>query len=102
MHTADYISGHADQKDRNRTIQSLKRFHLRLLFSTDLTSRGVDAINVDLVVNFDVPMDRETYLHRLGRAGRYGTHGVAVNMAAASQDANSGEEFRRLQNFIHM
>ncbi len=50
----------------------LQRLECRVLVSTDVTSRGIDAEHVNLVVNVDVPYDHHTYLHRIGRAGRFG------------------------------
>lgn len=46
------------------------------------TARGIDAENVNLIINLDVPTDFKTYLHRIGRAGRYGTHGAAITLAS--------------------
>ncbi|XP_013408807.1 uncharacterized protein LOC106172574 [Lingula anatina] len=72
------ISGSQDQQSRMEAMDKLKKFHCRVLISTDLTSRGIDAERVNLVINLDLPRDHETYLHRIGRAGRYGSYGVAV------------------------
>ena len=74
------------------SINSLKQFRCRVLFSTDLTARGIDARNVNLVINADVAWDADTHLHRTGRAGRYGTKGVTVTVAA-----EEGEEYERLR-----
>ena len=67
-----FISGSQDQQRRLTAMAKLKKHHCRVLVSTDLTSRGIDAENVNLVVNMDIPYDHETYLHRVGRAGRFG------------------------------
>nr|XP_036861303.1 probable ATP-dependent RNA helicase DDX20 [Manis javanica] len=69
---AECISGNMNQSQRLDAIAKLKQFHCRVLISTDLTSRGIDAERVNLVVNLDVPLDWETYMHRIGRAGRFG------------------------------
>ena len=66
------ITAGMDQKDRLVAINKLKDFQCRVLVSTDLTCRGIDAEFVDLVINFDVPNCYETYLHRIGRGGRFG------------------------------
>ncbi|GAB1598876.1 probable ATP-dependent RNA helicase ddx10 [Argonauta hians] len=76
------IAGSLDQKERNEAMASLKSFQCRVLVSTDLTSRGIDAENVNLVINLDLPKNPRVYLHRIGRAGRYGSHGVAVTLVA--------------------
>ena len=51
----------------------------RLLVATDLFGRGIDIERVNLVINYDFPIDRDSYLHRVGRAGRFGTKGLAIN-----------------------
>nr|CAI5823280.1 unnamed protein product [Callosobruchus analis] len=73
---------HAGQKQPERlaAMEKFKSFKCRILASTDLTARGIDAANVDLVINFDVPSDAMTYLHRMGRAGRYGSTGACINI----------------------
>ena len=83
------------QVSRLFSINSLKQFRCRVLFSTDLTARGIDARNVNLVVNADVAWDADTHLHRTGRAGRYGTKGVTVTVAA------EGEEYERLRKVAY-
>ena len=67
------ISVGLDQEQRLRVLSSLKQFQTRILVTTDLTARGIDASNVTLVVNYDVPWNSTTFLHRSGRAGRYGS-----------------------------
>ncbi|XP_078001496.1 uncharacterized protein LOC144453987 [Glandiceps talaboti] len=81
-----YISGSQDQTHRLQAMAMLKKFQCRVLISTDLTARGIDAERVNLVVNLDVPYDAKTYLHRIGRAGRFGTQGIAVTYAASGQE----------------
>ena len=61
---------YAEWKPAFALIAALRDIYCRVLISTDLTSRGIDAQNVDMVINMDVPHDWETYLHRIGRAGR--------------------------------
>jgi hypothetical protein len=61
--------------------------------STDLTARGIDAENVNLIINLDIPHSGATYLHRIGRAGRYGSHGVSVSLVA---DGKELTQFRRM------
>ncbi len=56
------------------------------------TARGIDAQNVDLIVNMDLPSDTETYLHRIGRAGRYGAEGVAISLVSEKEEASRFEE----------
>lgn len=74
-----YISGDMTQKDREQNLNNFKSGNARILLSTDLLSRGIDIQQLSLVINFDIPRDKETYIHRIGRSGRYGRKGVAIN-----------------------
>uniref|UniRef100_A0A8C2PCU9 Probable ATP-dependent RNA helicase DDX20 n=1 Tax=Capra hircus TaxID=9925 RepID=A0A8C2PCU9_CAPHI len=85
---AEYISGNMNQNQRLDAMAKLKQFHCRVLISTDLTSRGIDAEKVNLVVNLDVPLDWETYMHRIGRAGRFGTLGLTVTYCCRGEEEN--------------
>ncbi|XP_048951315.1 probable ATP-dependent RNA helicase DDX20 [Canis lupus dingo] len=83
---AECISGNMNQNQRLDAMAKLKHFHCRVLISTDLTSRGIDAEKVNLVVNLDVPLDWETYMHRIGRAGRFGTLGLTVTYCCRGEE----------------
>lgn len=82
------------QSKRLKIMKSLKNFQCRILLSTDLTARGIDAANVDLIINYDVPFEVTTYLHRMGRAGRYGSRGLCVTIAGHNT------EVIKLQSFL--
>ncbi|XP_051891048.1 probable ATP-dependent RNA helicase DDX20 [Pristis pectinata] len=82
------ISGSMNQNQRLEAMSKLKQFKCRVLISTDLTSRGIDAEKVNLVVNLDIPQDWETYMHRIGRAGRFGTQGIAVTYCCRGEEEN--------------
>ncbi|XP_063065586.1 probable ATP-dependent RNA helicase DDX20 [Engraulis encrasicolus] len=82
------ISSSLTQEQRLDAMSKLKTYQCRVLISTDLTSRGIDAEKVNLVVNLDVPQDWETYMHRIGRAGRFGTHGLAVTYCCHGEEEN--------------
>ncbi|NXU97836.1 DDX20 helicase, partial [Cettia cetti] len=86
---AECISGNMNQNQRLDAMAKLKQFHCRVLISTDLTSRGIDAEKVNLVINLDVPLDWETYMHRIGRAGRFGTLGLAVTFCCRGEEENT-------------
>lgn len=89
-----FISGLQKQEKRLEAIKDLKTFKCRILTSTDLTARGIDAANVDLVINYDIPVDIMTYLHRMGRAGRYGSKGLCVTLAC------KGKQMQQIQNYL--
>ncbi|NWV82249.1 DDX20 helicase, partial [Dasyornis broadbenti] len=86
---AECISGNMNQNQRLDAMAKLKQFHCRVLISTDLTSRGIDAERVNLVINLDVPLDWETYMHRIGRAGRFGTLGLSVTYCCRGEEENT-------------
>ncbi|CAH8530802.1 unnamed protein product [Schistosoma rodhaini] len=73
-----YISSSLEQSERFRAFNKLRTFQCRVLITTDLTSRGIDAENVNLVISLEVPWEHETYVHRVGRAGRFGSYGASV------------------------
>ena len=68
------------QKERQNVMRDFRSGKSRILISTDVLSRGIDVQQVSLVINYDVPRDTDTYLHRIGRSGRYGRKGVAINL----------------------
>ena len=65
--------------DRNQSFSDFKDGKSRVLISSDVTARGIDIQQVSVVINFDVPNSKHTYLHRIGRGGRYGRKGLAIN-----------------------
>lgn len=75
-----YIHAKMKQEDRNRVFHEFRNGATRHLVSSDLFTRGIDIQSVNVVVNFDFPKTSETYLHRIGRSGRFGHLGVAINL----------------------
>jgi translation initiation factor 4A len=73
------IHGSMDKSEREDVIRSFKTGNYRILVSSDLISRGLDVQQVSVVVNFDIPRDVHSYLHRIGRSGRWGRNGIAIN-----------------------
>jgi translation initiation factor 4A len=67
------------QADRERIMRELRTGSSRVLVSTDLLGRGIDIQQVNLIINYDLPTQKEKYIHRIGRAGRFGRRGVAIN-----------------------
>lgn len=83
---SEVITGAQDQPTRIKVLNKLKEFKCRILLSTDLMARGIDADNVNLVINLDIPHDPSLYLHRIGRAGRFGSHGIAFTFVSSEKD----------------
>lgn len=73
-----YMSGSIEQRHRIKAMDAMRRSNARVLVCTDLVARGMDFPNCDLVVHLDMPRIISTYLHRVGRAGRYGAVGLSV------------------------
>jgi ATP-dependent RNA helicase len=68
-----------EQKERDEIMKQFREGQSRVLISTDVWARGLDVPQVSLVINYDLPNNRELYIHRIGRSGRYGRKGVAIN-----------------------
>ena len=81
------IHGEMQQKERQNVMKQFRNGDFRILVSTDITARGIDVQQVSLVINYDVPKDPNTYIHRIGRSGRYGRKGVAINFALNSDQS---------------
>lgn len=65
-----YLNGDLDMRHRTRTLRSFKDGSCNILITTDVAARGLNMDNVELVINFDVPREAESYIHRIGRTGR--------------------------------
>ena len=77
-HRAAALSGEMAQAQRERIIEQLKSGHLNIIVATDVAARGLDVPRVTHVINYDLPRDREAYVHRIGRTGRAGRSGEAI------------------------
>jgi translation initiation factor 4A len=82
-----FIYAEMDQKERNKNMKDFRDGKYKILISTDLTARGIDIQQVSLVINYDVPMKRETYIHRIGRSGRMGRKGIALSFVTEREKA---------------
>lgn len=78
-HAVECIHGDMHQNDRNKIMESFREGKLRILITTDIIARGIDVQQVSIVINYDIPRFREVYIHRIGRSGRYGRKGTAIN-----------------------
>jgi translation initiation factor 4A len=83
MHQRDFtvssMHGDMEQKEREVIMREFRSGSSRVLITTDLLARGIDVQQVSLVINYDLPTNRENYIHRIGRGGRFGRKGVAIN-----------------------
>uniref|UniRef100_A0A2I3STE6 RNA helicase n=1 Tax=Pan troglodytes TaxID=9598 RepID=A0A2I3STE6_PANTR len=84
MHAQDFtvsaMHGDMDQKERDVVMREYRSGSSRVLITTDLLPRGIDVQQFSLVINYDLPTNRENYIHRIGRGGQFGHKGVAINM----------------------
>ena len=76
---------HSDMTQQERTgiMNDFRTGKARVMIATDIISRGIDVQQVSLVINYDMPKHKQTYIHRIGRSGRYGRKGLAVNFVTA-------------------
>jgi len=77
--TVSAMHGDMEQKTRENIMKDFRSGSSRVLITTDLLARGIDVQQVSLVINYDLPANRENYIHRIGRGGRFGRKGVAIN-----------------------
>ena len=82
------IAIHADlpQEERIKMFDMFKEFKKRIMVATELYGRGVDFLKVNTVINYDMSIDAEAYVHRVGRAGRFGTKGITITFLASDED----------------
>merc|ERR1712087_23125 len=76
-----------NQEDRIARYKQFKEFQKRIMVSTDLFGRGIDIERVNIVINYDMPEDSDSCLHRVGRAGRFGTKGLAVSFISGDEES---------------
>jgi translation initiation factor 4A len=81
--TVSATHGDMEQKERELIMNEFRSGSSRVLITTDLLARGIDVQQVSLVINYDLPTNRENYIHRIGRSGRFGRKGVAINFITA-------------------
>lgn len=83
--SAAAFHGNKAQNARQRALNDFTMGHIRVLVATDIAARGIDVSNITHVVNFDMPLDPETYVHRVGRTARKGTSGIAISLCDPSE-----------------
>jgi hypothetical protein len=79
------IHGDMEPRDRMERMVDFSKGTARILISTDLLARGIDVQQVSLVINYEVPTQMDNYIHRIGRSGRYGRKGTAINLLCGSE-----------------
>jgi translation initiation factor 4A len=91
------IHGNLMTQEREQIMNQFRQGEIRILLSTDLLSRGIDIQQLSLVINYDLPVQKETYIHRIGRSGRYGRKGVAINFVT-DRDLDYLQEIQTFYN----
>jgi len=81
-------------EDRIKIYEGFKQFRYRILVATELFGRGIDIEKINIVFNFDMPLDADSYLHRVGRAGRFGTKGLAITFVSTDKDRTTLNEIQ--------
>jgi len=81
------IYGGLEQQERLERYNKFKEYKSRILVSTDIFGRGMDFERVNIVINYDMPDKADTYLHRVGRSGRFGTKGLAISFVSSAEDS---------------
>jgi superfamily II DNA/RNA helicase len=97
--TISSIHGGMEQGERDEVMSQFRSGKVRILLSTDLTARGIDVPSISLVINYDLPFERSQYIHRIGRTGRYGKKGVAINLIAHKNDE---KQLQMIEEFYHI
>jgi len=90
------LHGDMNQRQRSRTLEQVQDGRVRVLVATDVAARGIDVQAISHAINFDLPMQAEDYVHRIGRTGRAGRNGLAFTLAVHSER----HKVRRIEHFI--
>jgi translation initiation factor 4A len=85
------------QQERDKVMKEFRLGASRVLITTDLLARGIDVYQVSLVINYDIPKQKETYIHRIGRSGRFGRKGTAINFVTP-EDKDDLETIQKFYN----
>jgi superfamily II DNA/RNA helicase len=89
--TLEYLHGGMTSDERKQKMNDFRKGASRVLITTDLTARGIDVQQVGTVINFELPNDKENYIHRIGRAGRYGRKGLTINILGPNEMRQKSE-----------
>lgn len=94
-HSVSCLHGDLSQSERNTVLNEYRSGTARILIATDIIARGIDIQQVSIVINYDLPIQKETYIHRIGRSGRFGRKGVAINLVAHYDE----QKLKDIENF---
>ena len=95
--TVSLAHGQLDMDERAKITNDFRVGETRVLIATDVWARGIDVKNVTLVINFDIPTQCDTYLHRIGRSGRFGRRGIAITFWV--HKTGDEKKLKKLQKF---
>ena len=100
-HKVSVLHGDKDAAERDQIFNSYLAGETKVLITTNVLARGIDVLDVNLVINYDLPTDRdnqpefETYLHRIGRTGRFGRRGISINFVHDDRSLKVNEEIAK-------
>jgi superfamily II DNA/RNA helicase len=97
--TSAVFHGELGEHERERIFRDVKENKIRLLISTDISARGIDIQGINLVINYDMPVNSATYIHRVGRSGRYGRKGVAISLLLVNDQMNEMLKVELINDF---
>lgn len=92
---AEALHGDLSQAQRTKVMNKFRKGHCSVLVATDVAARGIDVENVEAVFNYDLPLDEENYVHRIGRTGRAGKSGTAINFVTGRRDLGRINDLER-------
>jgi translation initiation factor 4A len=95
-----HVHGKMTQEERDDIVEDFRSGKTRLLLTTDLLARGIDIKQVSLVINYDLPANKDNYVHRIGRSGRWGRKGVAINLVKMN-DEGEIRNFQGLKRYFN-
>ena len=95
-----FIHGEMDVEERRKRMRDFRNGNVRVMISTDLLARGIDVQQVSLVINYELPTQKENYIHRIGRTGRAGASGEAISFVAWGDFKNLCAIESRLNHII--
>lgn len=98
--TLECIHGEMEVSERKQRMEDFRTGKVRVLISTDMLARGIDVQQVSLVMNYELPSDSANYIHRIGRAGRYGRKGTTINLISKEESKNMKEIQRMFPSLV--